>query len=79
MLRGKRISPASWIIVALVVLAGCQGNSGPEVIILPTGTPAATSTPTPRRTETPTATPTRNPKRDIDEYTHRHTDAHANR
>ncbi len=25
--RGERINPVSWIIVALVVLAGCQGNS----------------------------------------------------
>ena len=61
MLRGERISPASWVIVALVVLAGCQGNSSPEVIILPTGTPAATSTPTPTLTVTPTGTPTLTP------------------
>ncbi len=58
MLRGARISPASWLIVALVLLAGCQGNSGSEVIILPTGTPAATSTPTSTLTATPTQTET---------------------
>jgi hypothetical protein len=60
MLRGARIRPASWVIVALAVLAGCQGNSGSEVIIAPTVTPAATSTPapTPTQTLTHTATPT---------------------
>jgi len=59
MLRGERIGAAFWIIVALVVLAGCQGNSGPTVIISPTVTPTATATPTHTLTPTPTTTPTR--------------------
>ena len=58
MLRGARLGPASWVILALVVLAGCQGSSSPELIILPTATPTAASTSTPTASLAATATPT---------------------